>query len=179
MLIQEICSVMKNIIAALLLSTLSGCSTNSTEEKDEPELVIADTVYEKVNDTETDTARVIKNAPTIWSADFEEATNTYKIHKPANSMLDTLSAQNLVSLLNQDSIHVHFIKTSHDTMFISIPESEYLTQRIGSTGAENFMATTTFTLTEMKGIKYVSYEFTEGDHASPGVYSRKDFKNLQ
>ena len=64
-------------------------------------------------------------------------------------------------------------------MFISIPESEYLTQRIGSTGAENFMATTTFTLTEMRGIKYVSYDFTEGDHASPGVYSRKDFKNLQ
>ncbi|HEV8081986.1 MAG TPA: hypothetical protein VGP55_02235, partial [Chitinophagaceae bacterium] len=122
MLIQEICSVMKNIIAALLLSTLSGCSTNSTEEKAEPQVVIADTVYEKVNDAVTDTSRVIKNAPAIWSADFEEATNTYKIHKPANSRLDTLSAQNLVSLLNQDSIHVYFIKTSHDTMFISIPK---------------------------------------------------------
>ena len=80
MLIQEICSVMKNIIAALLLSTLSGCSTNSTEEKDEPQVVIADTVYEKVNDAVTDTSRVIKNAPATWSADFEEATNTYKIH---------------------------------------------------------------------------------------------------
>ena len=171
--------MMKNIIAGLFLSALIGCSTNSTKEKDEPELVIADTVYEKVNDAETDTASVIKNAPSIWSADFEEATNTYKIHKPVNSKLDTLSAQNLVALVNWDSIHVDFIKISHDTMHVSIPNSKYLTQRIGSSGAENFMATTTFTLTEMKGIKYVNYKFTEGDHASPGVYSRKDFKDLQ
>ncbi len=171
--------MMKNIIAALLFTTLFGCSTNSTEKKDETEEVIADTVYEKVSDAEADTALVIKNAPSVWSADFEEATNTYKIHKPVNSRLDTLSAKNLVSLVNRDSIHVDFIKTSHDTLYVSIPNSEYLTQRIGSTGAENFMATTTFTLTEMKGIKYVNYKFQEGDHASPGVYSRKDFKALQ
>ena len=53
-----------------------------------------------------------------------------------------------------------------------IPHSEMLTERIGSTGAEIYMASATRSLTELKGIKYVNYDFEEGDHATPGVYNR-------
>jgi hypothetical protein len=37
------------------------------------------------------------------------------------------------------------------------------------------MAIATYTLTEMAGIKYVHYDFEEGDHAEPGTYSRANF----
>ena len=171
--------MIKQIFGVIILLAFIGCSSNSDKTQESSDVEIADTVFETSNNDGSDSPVVIKNSPSVWSADFETATNTYKIHKPVNSRLDTLSAQKLVSLANWDSVHVDFIKTSHDTMYVSIPNSEYLTQRIGSTGAENFMATTTFTLTEMKGIKFVNFKFKEGDHASPGVYSRADFKDLE
>ena len=92
-----------------------------------------------------------------------------------------MSAKNLIQLINNnyDSIHLDYIKTSHDTIYVHIPHSEMLTERIGSTGAEMYLASATWSLTELKGIKYVNYNFEEGDHASPGVYNRNSFKNFQ
>lgn len=171
-------TMLKQLCGVIILFAFVSCSSNSTEREGD-EVEVEDTVYESSNTPGSDSAIVIKNNPDIWSADFEATTNTYKIHKPANARLDTLSVQKLVSMVDADSIHVNYVKISHDTMYVVIPNSDYLTQRIGSTGAENFMATTTFTLTEMKGVKYVNYQFEEGDHASPGVYSRDDFKDLQ
>ncbi len=167
----------KQVFAFFILLTFLSCNSDSNQQgiKD----VVEDTVFETVIDPGFDSTKIIKNAPILWTVDFEESTNTFKIKKPVNSRLDTLSAEKMVSLISWDSIHVDFLKTSHDTIYISIPDSEYLTQRIGSSGAENFMATTTFSLTEIKGMKYVNFNFTEGDHASPGIYSRKDFKNFE
>jgi hypothetical protein len=54
-----------------------------------------------------------------------------------------------------------------------------LANEIGNTGAENYLASTTFTLTELKNIKYVNIAMKPGDHAEPGVYSRDDFKRLR
>ncbi len=172
--------MIKQLFVAIILFLFISCSSNSTESENSG-VEIEDTVYESQNNPGADSAVVIKNAPSIWSADFEEATNTYKIHKPANARMDTLSGGKLVSLINVswDSIHLNFDKISHDTIYVSIPDSRYLTENIGSTGAENYMATATFSLTEMKGIKFVNYKFKGGDHASPGVYSRDDFKALQ
>jgi hypothetical protein len=48
-----------------------------------------------------------------------------------------------------------------------------ITQQMGTSGADDYMTTTTFTLTELKGIKYVNFDFEEGDHAVPGTYSRQ------
>jgi hypothetical protein len=41
------------------------------------------------------------------------------------------------------------------------------------------MASTTYNLTELKGIKYVNYNMQAGDHVSPGTYSRKSFENYR
>ena len=58
---------------------------------------------------------------------------------------------------------------------IEVINDEYLTQRMGSTGANEFLATATFMLTEYDNIKFVNFIFKEGDHAFPGLYSREDF----
>ena len=58
---------------------------------------------------------------------------------------------------------------------VEVINAEHLTQRMGSSGADNFLAQSTFTLTENKNIKFVNFVFEEGDHASPGIYSRNDF----
>lgn len=171
----------KLIVFYFLLSfTFISCQSDSTESEN-TEVITEDTVYDKVSDAVSDSAVVVKNAPDIWTADFEEATNTFEIHKPTNTRLDTLSGVKLVTLINNnwDSIRLDYIKTSSDTIYVRIPESTRLTQELGSTGAANYMATTTYTLTELKGIKYVNYDFKMGDHASPGVYNRKDFKDFK
>ena len=92
-----------------------------------------------------------------------------------------MSAKNVIELINNnyDSIHLDLVKIFHDTIYVHIPNSEMLTERIGSTGAEMFMASATFSLTELKGIHYVNYDFIEGEHAAPGVYDRGYFKNFQ
>ena len=58
---------------------------------------------------------------------------------------------------------------------LEVQNDEYLTERMGSTGAEEYLAAATFTLTEYKGIKSVRFLFEEGDHAVPGIYSRESF----
>lgn len=58
---------------------------------------------------------------------------------------------------------------------VEVINAEHLTQRMGSSGADYFLAQSTFTLTENKNIQFVNFIFEEGDHASPGIYSRKDF----
>lgn len=60
-------------------------------------------------------------------------------------------------------------------MFIRIPDSEYLTQRMGSTGAYEYMIAVTFTFTELEEIEFVNFDFELGDHAKPGTYTRQQF----
>lgn len=164
----------------VILFALAGCHSDSANNE-ATEIITEDTVRDKVYDPATDSAVVIKNSPDIWTADFESATNKLKAHKPTNARPDTLSADKLIASINSnwDSVHLNFIKVSHDTIYVNIPNSKKLTEGLGSTGAENYMTTTTFSLTEMQGIKYVNYDFKMGDHASPGVYSRTDFKEFK
>jgi len=58
---------------------------------------------------------------------------------------------------------------------VEVINDEHLTQRMGSTGAEEFLASATFTLTEYDKIKFVNFIFEGGDHAEPGLYSREYF----
>jgi hypothetical protein len=60
---------------------------------------------------------------------------------------------------------------------VEVINAEYLTQKMGSSGAQAYLASVTFTLTEDPQIKKVKFIFEEGDHAMPGIYTRQDFKN--
>lgn len=163
-----------------IIFAFSACSSDSATDEDGAEVHIEDTVHDVVI-AGTDTSMMVKNSPFLWRADFEDASNTYKISKPIVARPDSLSGEHMVTLINNDwdSILVKYIKTSQDTVYLDIQNSEYLTQRIGSSGAENFIATTTYSLTELTGVKYVNFKFKAGDHATPGVYKRSDFKSME
>ncbi len=64
-------------------------------------------------------------------------------------------------------------------MRIQILNDEYLTQRMGSFGAQAYLASVTFTLTECPRIKSVQFIFKEGDHAVPGEYTRESFPDYR
>ena len=163
-------------IVFVILTLLLSCNSGS-EKNVNPDVEIEDTVFESASTASGDSALYIKNKSLLWQVDSKG----FKLQKPKVSGIDTMSAKNIIQLINTnyDSIHLDYVKTSHDTIYVHIPHSEMLTQRIGSTGAEIYMASATWSLTELKGVKYVNYDFREGDHASPGVYSRNNFKNFQ
>lgn len=114
------------------------------------------------------------NLHSIWAFDYMKDT-LIQIH---NVDRDTLSPELLVTLINldyRDQVHCEFIKYHDDTVFVRIPDSEYLTQSMGTTGAYEYMIGATFTITELEGIEFVNFEFEYGDHAQPGTYTRQQF----
>ena len=62
-----------------------------------------------------------------------------------------------------------------DTLQLKIANSDFLTNQMGSSGPDQYLAQAVINLTSVPGIKYVQIDFKEGSHASPGVWSRKDF----
>ncbi|MGH2564613.1 MAG: hypothetical protein ACRDE8_18150 [Ginsengibacter sp.] len=170
---------MRLILVFYCILLLSMLSCNSGDKKNSSlEVITKDTVYEYADSLDTDSILFAKSKSLLWHADDS---NSLKLQKPVVAGIDTMSVQNIIQLINNnyDSIHIDYVKTSHDTIYVHIPNSEMLTENIGSTGAEIFMASTTYSLTELKGIHFVNFDFKEGEHASPGVYDRSYFKSLQ
>lgn len=66
-------------------------------------------------------------------------------------------------------------RVEQQTARIEIANDQYLTQKMGSSGAQDYLAEVTYTLTEAPGVKSVDFVFAPGEHAMPGVYSRESF----
>jgi hypothetical protein len=62
---------------------------------------------------------------------------------------------------------------------VEVADAEFLTQRMGTTGAHYYLTAATFTLTESPDVRTVDFMFEEGDHAAPGVYTRESFKDVR
>lgn len=68
-------------------------------------------------------------------------------------------------------------KAEPPTVVVEIANDEYLSAAMGSSGAQDYLATATYTLTESPGITSVEFVFQPGEHAMPGVYSRESFSD--
>ena len=170
---------MKFLTESLLLFSLIYLTSCNNKDNSKTESSLRDSIR-------IENARLLKNTisenPTnnqniktkanisIWNF------NCDSIIKSRNVKEDTLTYKKLIEIINSvynDKIFLDFVKINFDTIFVKIKDSEYLTEQMGSCGADDFMISATFTLTELKNIKYVDFDFEYGDHASPGTYSRK------
>ena len=113
----------------------------------------------------------------IWSVEYDSVKGLNKAKQLRRLTEPRITAEKITEILNKQwpLIQIKYRFCSGDTLFVSIPESNYLTQQMGTSGAEEYMITATFSFTEVKGINYVSYDFIEGDHAVPGVYNRNSW----
>ncbi len=145
-----------------------SCDTQSDKEVDQSSM--------KIDSLENSDSQSISNMESdkIWVLNFDKEQNEYKPKKVRSTNPDQLTPAMVIAVVNKTwpEIQVKYIKTVNDTVFISIPNSIFLTQQMGTQGALEFMITTTFTFTELQGIHQVSFDFEEGDHAVPGVYNR-------
>lgn len=166
---------MKNNFLFIFLSILLfSCGSNNSNE---------DVEYK----TERDTASVAANPDTtiriinnkiFWSIQPNAQNEKRELVKPSTKGINNYAPQQLVDSLNNiyPDIQLVLRKVGHDTIYVRIPQSLRLTENIGDTGAENFLATIVYNLTELSGIKYVNLFFLPGSHAEPGIYTRDDFK---
>lgn len=159
-------------VIGLMLLTL-GCNNSSTDNSHEtsPNNSSVDTNRLEIK-SENSMVFVPTNA--LWAFKFDSLLNDSKLVKLRSFKKDTLTAKTIEAIVNSTwpKVQIKYLKTSKDTIFIAIPDSEVLTQQMGTTGADEFMISTTYSFTELNGIEYVSYQFEPGDHANPGVYSR-------
>ena len=164
---------MRTIILLSALIFLFSCN-NQSSDKD----VAADTTFITVDSpgSSVENPGRIKNL--IWTQVFDSSKGDMRLKKQRQVNPDTLSVDKLISEINSswDGVKLEFRKISHDTIYVAIPESNVLTNQMGSTGADSYMSSTTFILTELKHVKYVNYDFAEGDHMQPGTMKRSDFK---
>jgi hypothetical protein len=149
---------MKNyLFLPVLLFIVFACGSNKTE----PEVLpVAET--------------------TMWNIDMDSTGNLVK-KQVLTPEIDSLSPENVIAYLNNNNpaIKLVYNKVSGDTLFIKIPDATHLTQQMGSAGPEVYMAEAVYNCTEIPGIKYVTFDFEEGDHAQPGTYKREDFNTVK
>ncbi len=97
-------------------------------------------------------------------------------------MLDSISKSpsELIEILNirPSKPKVEFVEIVRDTLIISIFNDTYLTEQMGTLGADCYMAETVYTLTENETIKFVRFKMNYGSHANPGLYSRNDYESI-
>ncbi len=167
------------LIGVAFISCIFFCC-NSNENKKE-EKVSNEVVRDSLSTNNSiDSTFTIINRPNIWRME-QENSRAEKLKKPEDVRLDTFSSVHLIRLINNNfpDVQLVLVKISADTIYVKIPESKKLTEEMGSTGAENYMAAATYTLTELKNVKFVNFAMKEGDHAGPGIFSREDFKRLR
>ncbi|HEY5369372.1 MAG TPA: hypothetical protein VIJ75_10295 [Hanamia sp.] len=166
----------KLVISTLIFCVIFSCHSNDSRNVSHEETTDSTTS----GDIQADSSMTVINSNMIWTVD-DKSTEKEKLKAPNNAIPDSFSVAHVIQLLNQNfpDIRMELVKVSNDTAYVKIPDDKRLTQEIGNTGAENYLASATFTLTEMKNIRYVNILMEPGDHAEPGVYSREDFKRLR
>ena len=98
-------------------------------------------------------------------------------------LIDSISnsTDELIEALNKRvaKCKIEYIDQRGETLYVKILNDEILLEQMGSTGAFCYLRETVFTLTEHDSIEWVNIEMKVGSHASPGVYGRQNFMELE
>ncbi|MGB4775729.1 MAG: hypothetical protein WBP45_11180 [Daejeonella sp.] len=158
---------MKNFIyICFALILLASCQSNEKENKG---------LTSSNNEASEE-----KKLDVPWIVTDNEKTQKLEIKKNPAADASNLNVQDIIDALNikYPQIKLEWVKQEGEKAFVKIIDADYLTQQMGTTGAESYLAETVFSITEIKGITSVDIKFEEGDHAEPGVYTRKSFKRF-
>ncbi|MEO8796035.1 MAG: hypothetical protein ABI390_11245 [Daejeonella sp.] len=136
------------------------------------------TTQEAIDDSSIINSRKSLDVP--YEVVFNDSTRLMEIKKNPEANSENLNENDLIEAINlkYPEIILELISIKGDTIAVKIKDATYLTQRMGSEGAKAYLAEATFALTELKNISAVDFQFTEGDHASPGVMTRADFNDF-
>lgn len=158
------------LLALSTLIILNGCMTDSSENNE-----IADTLSTQSNE-EVGNA----SAQLPYEVNYNEETGRFSIVENPETETTSLNGETLANALKNKypEIDIRLGDKRNDTLDVYIDDASYLTQNIGTAGANAYMAEATFAFTSLDSIKTVNFIFEAGDHASPGAYNRSDFDDF-
>ena len=115
-----------------------------------------------------------------WIAVFNDSTQLLEMKRNPVARPGNLTEQDIIDALNikYPQIKVDSLSIEGNKAIIRIENSTYLTQEMGTAGARAFLAEATYSLTEIDGIEAVDFRFKAGDHAMPGILTRRSFENF-
>lgn len=140
------------IFALLLLITACKCNNDKTKPASgDSVLVIPDTLLVYEVNTE---AKTIKKFTEVPDSAF--------------------TAQRIINGLNQkySNVQIQLIKQGNDTLYVSVPNNEFLGERMGSTGASAWFHDVILNLTSVPGINYLQIDMEKRSHAMPGLFKK-------
>jgi len=149
---------MKNYLFLFLMFIWLGC-----EEKKK-------TVQEDESPRWFDTDTLI-----LWDVDASAASRK-KIYRLKDSLT---IIQPVINGINQTWPEGQLIIDRHnnDTLYVRPADPEWLTEKIGNTGAEQYMSFAAMNLLEVKGVRVVCFDLPQGTHAAPGCWTNEDFRD--
>ena len=143
----------------LAITLIVSCKTKQSE--DQISNVDSSTVT-----TKADTSNIDSDSHFFWTSELDQE-NGLVMKRTIPATKDLLTAPHIINMLNEfyPEIKLSFIKLSNDSIFVRITDNTYLTQQMGSSGAQAYLAEVTYNLTELNGINFVQIRFKEGIHA--------------
>ena len=165
------------LFALLMMSLIASCSQNSEPEQND----IAETVDVDSNNITSEQERLKEEFEAqrylTWEIDFDNKAIT-RNPEFNNANLNTDS---IIKGLNMKykNVPLKKINFSHDTLYTRILDGEYLAERMGSTGSAYYFAEAIINLTTVPGVNFVKIDFTEGSHAAPGIFTRKNYSDFK
>jgi len=179
---------MRTWTTILTLGILTACSTSTdneqTDQTTDTTTVQIDTSTMLIDNYDQEDQLTfdhidIDKVP-YWYADYDSKTKTDVLIKGLLVDETSKTAGNLIEILNKgQDTQIVFDKINSDTLYVKLTDSYYVTERSGTTGAQWYMASATFTLTEIGNVNYVYFDFEVGSHLSSGVYDRQSFEGLK
>lgn len=164
---------MKNIILLAVITAIISCNGNKDKETN-----ISPKIEEAADSSTTMQSNTIieESKLYIWKADYD-----YTKIQNSSIQPSQINADSLIKGLNglYENVLLQKEKISGDTIYTYITNSEYLTNQMGSTGAEVYIADAVLNLAEVPGVKYVSIKMKEGSHAQSGVWTKQNFEKYK
>lgn len=159
------------VYISLCITCLIGCRNEDRVIQERSDSV------DSIKDTALSSPQPVTLQNSPYSVELDTKTQQLKIVRGTQD-LKGIMAEDMILVLNKKypGIQLKLEALNTDTLSVTIDDARALTQEMGSTGAEAYLAEVTFALTELVGIKAVKFDFEEGDHASPGVYTRENFE---
>lgn len=145
-----------NPLAFLLLYLLASCSNPSSNKE----------LASEENWFKTDTIL-------LWNCDAAAETK-FRIYQTQDSIT---IPEPIINGINEvwPEANLQYGSIQHDTLLVKVGNSNWLTGLSGSNGSEQYMSFAALNLLEVKGVHYIRFQFPEGSHAGPGVWSISDF----
>ena len=159
------------LLSGLLLVLINGCVNDTTTNSNEA----IDTLGAQKQEMETPAMQL------PYEVEYDEVSGEFSIVENPDTLMSAINAQMLIDALEKKypEIAVRVGDKRNDTLEVYIDDATYLTQNIGTAGANAYMAEATFAFTSLDSITTINFVFEAGDHASPGAYQRKDYDDFQ